>query len=160
MFLGIVVLRLNRSQGTVHCNHVDYLLMTQRPELSQSVPKGPYIATKRKQPQGVKTVVRLNRSQRDRTLQRYLLSKSRSGFQLLVSIGPKGTVHCNDKSGNYTKVELTFVSIGPKGTVHCNALELTLRKRSPFTASQSVPKGPYIATAYFCLLYTSDAADE
>ena len=183
-------------KGTVHCNHVDYLLMTQRPELSQSVPKGPYIATMMTGPGAAinmetvsigpkgtvhcntswyrtgstKPIKGLNRSQRDRTLQlkgdnvrvgidvsigpkgtvhcnaAVAISRRSGKAGREVSIGPKGTVYCNGDSPGRIRLCCTKVSIGPKGTVHCNAFAKCPDVFDRFYVSQSVPKGPYIAT--------------
>ena len=80
--------------------------------LSQSVPTGPYIATS-----GPDDLLdefggeqSLNRSQRDRTLQRDDESESDHVNGQKVSIGPNGTVHCNrlfyDRDNLFTRNSL------------------------------------------------------
>ena len=92
---------LNRSQRDRTLQQKHLCEAIRRLHASQSVPKGPYIATKRQPP------------------------TNRRRF-LLVSIGPKGTVHCNYfLFGSRLSF---YVSIGPKGTVHCNCNPKHLRK--------------------------------
>ena len=115
--------------------------------MSQSVPKGPYIATLRRSLSTSKNSrSSLNRSQRDRTLQLPWRSGNEPLRGVGVSIGPKGTVHCNKRLETNSRSVFSNVSIGPKGTVHCNVIPARYMPRS--AASQSVPKGPYIATEF------------
>ena len=137
-------------------------------------------------------VTSLNRFQRDRTLQLqfdvkegekwvfesqsvptgpYFATPSNEDLRyVIVSIGPNGTVLCNQKLGLTTSrsrsqsvptgpyiativggqnvfVDILLVSIGPNGTVHCNFAEVQMLEAQAL--SQSVPTGPYIAT-YNC----------
>ena len=92
------------------------------------------------------TTICLNRSQRDRTLQRSRYA--RCGLDIAVSIGPNGTVLCNVKAGMKSMTTVSYclnrsqrdrtlqpshcdwweerrgrrVSIGPNGTVLCNKM--------------------------------------
>ena len=138
------ILCLNRSQRDRTLQHLlDYV--RHRFDWSQSVPTGPYFATAKRAVYR-RQFLGLNRSQRDRTLQRYWLCATRT-CQLAYCLNRSQ----RDRTLQLNLNVLYFVLFWMR--LNRSQRDRTLQLKSCLAGwlfrSQSVPTGPYFATATY-----------
>ena len=148
------ILCLNRSQRDRTLQHL-LDYVRHRFDWSQSVPTGPYFATAKRAVYR-RQFLGLNRSQRDRTLQRYWLCATRT-CQL---------AYCLNRSQRDRTLQLKSCLAGwlfrsqsvPTGPYFATATYSTSVDQ-PVWLSQSVPTGPYFATERWACSKTLQGAD-